>query len=125
MNNDDKASLRLLSIQLAEHQAELDQLNGRRSEINQSKSQIETSIKQIITKAEYAQINQLALSNGQSIRIIRQYSKGWSLSKSRFRDLVHEFWNSPTEKNPENLISYVYNSVHADSQTHDIKLELR
>jgi hypothetical protein len=125
MNNDDKANLRILTTQLAEHQAELDDLNGRRYELNESKGRVEASIKEIITKAEYSAVNQLALPNGQSLRIIRQYSKGWSLPKSKFRDLVREFWNTPTEKNPDNLINYVYEIIHADSQTREIKLELR
>ena len=125
MNNDDKAQLRLLSIQLAEHQEELNNLNVRRSELNESKGRVEASIKEIISKAEYAQINQLALSNGQSIRIIRQHSKGWSLPKGKFRDLVFDFYQTPQDKTPENLINYVYQIVNENSLSNELKLELR
>ncbi len=125
MNNEDKAQLRVLSIQLAEHHEELDNLNGRRSELNESKSRVEASIKQIISKAEYAEINQLALSNGQTIKIIRHHSKGWSLPKGKFRDLVFNFYETTQDKTPENLINYVYQIVNTDSQSNEIKLELR
>jgi hypothetical protein len=125
MNDEDKISLREFSRQLALNQSVLDELSVRRTVINQQRIEIENNIKTIIEKPEYSQINQLALSDGKTIRIIRQHSKGWSLPKGKFKNLIYEFWNSTQEKNPENLIDFVYRIINIDSQSNELKLELR
>jgi hypothetical protein len=125
MNDEDKNSLREYSRQLALNQSVLDELSVRRTVINQQKIEIENNIKTIIQKPEYSQINQLALSDGKTIRIIRQYSKGWSLPKGKFRNLIYDFWSSTQEKTPENLINYVYQIINIESQSNELKLELR
>jgi plasmid maintenance system killer protein len=125
MNNEDKAALRIQCLALASHQNDLDRLNSERLERIRQKTIVENNIKLILEKPECSEVNVLSLADGKTIKVIRQHSKGWSLAKSRFRDLVHEFWDSAIHKNPENLINYVYQIITAESQSHEMKLELR
>jgi hypothetical protein len=125
MDDQDKAALRIQCLALASHQNDLDRLNSERAERMRQKTIIENNIKLILEKPECSGVNVIALADGQTIKVIRQHSKGWSLAKSRFRDLVHEFWNSAQDKTPENLVNFVYQTIHTESQSREMKLELR
>ena len=126
MNEQDKQRLRELSGELVRIRTSLDELNVQRGVLLFNKEEIEKSMILIIEKPEFNAVNQLSVGD-KTIKVIRQHNKPWSLSKSRFRNLVYDFAriNHIDQQVAQNLVQHVYTSVEEVLKSNEMKLELR
>jgi len=122
---EDAQNLREATQRLITNEERITALNAQIKELRDVRNGIEGEIKDILRQPVYNNIHQLSLSNGKTIKIVREHNKGWSLPKSLFRDLVHQFYQSGAQNTADNLINYVYVQVHQHCISTEMKLELR
>jgi len=119
--------LRASSLRLVDIDEALATLNAQRKTLLETKHEIEREIVTIVSQPDYNTIHQLSLANGRTIRIIREHTKPWGISKAFLRDIIHEYFNTTRTTPPEasELIDLIYRRVYRENHSTSMKIELR
>ena len=115
--------LRDATRRLLEIEAQLTELNEQRKNLLRSRHDVETEITVIVKEPAYNGIQQIE-ANGRTIKLIREYNKPWSLSKTYLRELVHQHFQDTPEMATQ-LLDYIYREVQRTNHSTQMKIELQ